>query len=213
MVESTGLLSQRSEVLGTSKELPSPLEPMLVSVFPAFLQLSNMLLQSDFEVSRSNFVISKSFQAKFGHQALGLGFAFTPSKVVQMAVYVIIQLILSSFIGFSLSCHCLMSHFTSCSCFSCALASSFPSPRVLKPISLGWSNQWQKLFPDVHTPSPILHVPYQTLPIPYIRKIPHFCTNPSFQLQLGNFLGWACVLPFSTPSPHSISEIPLSPAS
>ena len=67
MDEGTGLLSQRSVVLGTSKELPSPLEPMLVLVFAAFLQWSNMLLQSDFKVSRSNFVISMSLQAKFGH--------------------------------------------------------------------------------------------------------------------------------------------------
>ena len=130
-----------------------------------------------------------------------------------MPIYVTIQLILSSFIGFSLSCQCLMSHFTSCSCFSCALASSFPSPRVLKPISLGWSNKWKNLFPDVHTPSPILNVPYQALPNNQIPQNPHFCTNPSFLLQPGNFLDWACVLPFWTPSPHSISEIPLSPAS
>ena len=86
---------------------------LLVSVFPAFLQWSNTLLQSGLRVSRSNFVISVSLQAKFGHWALGLGFA-------QMSVHVTIQLSLSSFIGFSLSCQCLLSHFTPCSCFSCA---------------------------------------------------------------------------------------------
>ena len=130
-----------------------------------------------------------------------------------MPIQVIIQLSLSSFIGFSLSCQCLMSHFTSCSCFSCALASSFPSPRVLKPISLGRLNHQQNLYPDVHTPSPILNVPYQALPNTQIPQNPHFCTNPSFLLQLGNFLGWACVFPFWTPSPQSTSEIPLSPTS
>ena len=67
MDEGTCLLSQRSTILGTSKELPSPLEPMLVLVFAAFLQWSNMILQGDFKVSRSNFVISVSLQVKFGH--------------------------------------------------------------------------------------------------------------------------------------------------
>ena len=67
MDEGTGLLSQRSAVLGTSKELPSPLEPMLESAFAAFLQWSNILLQGDVKVSRSNFVILVSLQAKFGH--------------------------------------------------------------------------------------------------------------------------------------------------
>ena len=69
MDEGTGLLSQSSTVLGTSTELelPSPLEPMLESAFAAFFQWSNMLLQSDFKVSRSNFVISMSLQAKLGH--------------------------------------------------------------------------------------------------------------------------------------------------
>ena len=40
---------------------------LLVLVFAAFLQCSNLLLQNDFEVSGSNFVISVSLQAKFAH--------------------------------------------------------------------------------------------------------------------------------------------------
>ena len=44
MDESTGLLSQRSVVLGTSQELPSPLEPMLESVFTSLRQRSFLLL-------------------------------------------------------------------------------------------------------------------------------------------------------------------------
>ena len=130
-----------------------------------------------------------------------------------MSVYVTIQLSLSSFIGFSSSCQFqwVILHLVHASVVP--RQGSFPSPRVLKAISLGWSNHRQNLYPDVHTPSPILKVPYQTLPITEIPQIPHFRTNPSFLLQLGNFLGWACVLPFWTPSPHSISEIPLSPTS
>jgi len=87
------------------------------------------------------------------------------------------------------------------------------SPRVLKAIYLGWSNHQQNLYPNVFTPSPILKVPYQTLPITEIPQIPHFRTNPSFLLQPGNFLGWTCVLPFWTPSPHSLFEIQLYPTS
>ena len=53
---------------------------MLVSVFEALHQRSNMLLQNGFRVSKSKFVISVSLQVKFGHWVLGLGFVFTPSK-------------------------------------------------------------------------------------------------------------------------------------
>ena len=40
---------------------------VLVSVFEAFHQQSNMLLQSGLRLSKSNFVISMSLQVKFGH--------------------------------------------------------------------------------------------------------------------------------------------------
>jgi len=67
--------------------------------------------------------------------------------------------------------------------------STWITPRVLKAISLEWSNHQKKLYHDVHTPSPIHNIPYLTLPITAIPQIPHFHTNASFLLQLDNFQG------------------------
>ena len=78
---------------------------------------------------------------------------------------------------------------------------SFPSPKVLKLISLGWSNHRKNLYLDVHTPSPILKVPYQTLPLTEIPQIPHFRTNLSFLLQPGNFLWLGLCFSFLDPFP------------
>ena len=119
-----------------------------------------------------------------------------------MTFYVTIQLRLPSFKGLSSSCQFPLSHFTPCSCFSCNLwQGSFPSPKVLKLISLGWSNHRKTcILMFIHLP---ISLKYLIKHFPSLKspKFLIFRINPSFLLQLGNFLWLGLCFAFFDPFP------------